>query len=431
MKILNLILSFLFVYNICVFAAKSEDQKSEIINSKKLIITAWKLSSRISPDPKKLEYVFDKSFFSYISKGKVIELLKNLYSENGLVVDISTVSIQNDLNGDFLFKTDRDMIIPVTISIEEKKGKITGLFFRPSFKKTSGINEVMNDFEKLKYSKKAILIRKLGQIEDTIYAKNENEIMAIASSFKLYILASLLEEGSKWEKVIKIKEEEKSAFSKLSTYPENAPLTIFSLASAMISESDNTSSDILIDYIGREKIEKRLPSFYNTHPELNIPFLKTAEIFKIKYSTSISSGYLSLKSEKEKRKFLEKIKKEKIDIFKVKLNEPVLIDKIEWFSSMEDICKLMDYFRKKNDPYINTILSINTGLDTKTPAFAFAGYKGGSEPGVISMNWLLKTKQGTWYCLSSAINDEKQLIEQKDFFSAMQNVLNIIGNESF
>jgi len=430
MKFLNIFLLFLFTFN-SAFTTENEEQKGEIKNHKKLIVTAWKLSSRISPDPKKLEYVFDKSFFSYISKEKLIELLKNLYNENGFVIDITTVSIQNNLSGDFLFKTDRDMIIPVTLNIEERKGKIVGLFFRPSFKKTSGINEVIKDFEKLEYSKKALLIKKLGQIEDNIYAKNENEIMAIASSFKLYVLATLYEEGLKWDKVIKIKEEQKSIFSKFSTYPENTPLTIFSLASTMISESDNTSADILIDYIGREKIEERLPYFYNTHLELNIPFLKTSEIFKIKSSTSIANEYLSLKSIKEKRKFLDKLKREKINILNIKLNEPVLIDKIEWFSSMEDICKLMDYFRKKNDSYLNTILSINTGLDTKTPGFVFAGYKGGYEPGVISMNWLLKTKQGTWYCFSSAINDQKKLIEQKDFFAIMQNILNIIANESF
>lgn len=397
---------------------------------RKLIVTAWKLSSRISPDPQKLNYVFDKSFFNYLSRTKTTALLRELYEENGAVVDVSTVSLESPRQGNFFFRTDRDLTIPVTITIEEGKGRITGLFFRPSFKKSSSLADVTAGFEKLNYGKKALLIKKLGGIEDNVYAKNENESLAIGSAFKLYVLAALARNELKWDKILKISPENKSLPTGRSQFlPDGSPLTAFSLASVMISESDNTASDILIDYAGREKVEK-LMSEYNSRPELNVPFLKTNELFKIKYSTA-ANEYLSLKTVKKKRKFLEKLKKTKINLRSLKLGEPVHIEDLEWFASQDDLCRLMDYFRKKNDKYANAILSLNPGLDVKTSGFRFAGFKGGSEPGVISLTWLLQTKTGAWYCVGAAANDREKLIEEKEFFSVMQNILNQVGSESF
>jgi hypothetical protein len=90
---------------------------------------------------------------------------------------------------------------------------------------------------------------------------------------------------------------------------------------------------------------------------------------------------------------------------------------------------MMDYFKTKNNVYSNAILSINPGLDTKTGEYAFAGYKGGSESGVLSMNWLLKTKNQTYYCVSSFASDEKQNIDEKTYFSVMQEILNVLSTK--
>lgn len=426
---LKIIFTLIVALNAAAFS-KEQGKEQGDKEYRKLIVTAWKLSSRISPDPQKLNYVFDRSFFNYLSNAKTTAMLKELYEENGSVVEVSTVSLESPTQGNFFFRTDRDLTIPVTITIEEGKGRITGLFFRPSFKKTSSLAEVTSRFEKLAYGKTALLIKKLGGIEDNVYAKNEDQPMAIGSAFKLYVLASMLENGLKWEKVLKIAPENKSLpTGRSQLLPDNSPLTAFSLASVMISESDNTASDVLIDYAGREKVEKTM-SGYNSKPELNIPFLKTVEFFKIKYS-SAPGKYLSLGSVGEKRKFLEKIKKDKLDLRRLKLGEPVHIDTVEWFASPEELCRLMDYFRKKNDKYANVILSLNPGLDVKTAGFRFAGFKGGGEPGVMSLTWLLQTRTGTWYCVSAAVNDGKELIKDKEMVSVMQDVINRVGNESF
>ena len=106
-----------------------------------------------------------------------------------------------------------------------------------------------------------------------------------------------------------------------------------------------------------------------------------------------------------------------------------MIDSIEWFASVNDICKLMEYFIEKNNLYANSILSINPGLDLKTPGYLWTGYKGGSEAGVLSTNWLLKDKAGRNYCLSAVVNDSRKIIDEKEYFSLIQDILNAITRE--
>lgn len=411
------------------FILNSQDKKEENQNPyKKLVIAAWRLSSRISPNPIKLNYVFDNSFFKSLTEEKTIEVLKKIHSENGEVVNVTSVTYHSNVWGDFFFHTDKDYIIPVTITINDS-GKIVGVFFRPSFKKTAFLEDITKKFEALNCEKKGLLIKKLGSIEDNVYALNEKEIFPMGSAFKLYILAYMVENDVKWDKVVKIKESDYSLpTGKMHLYPKGAPITLFSLAEAMISQSDNTATDILIENLGRENIENFMKE-HNSKPELNIPFLKTAEMFKIKSSTQIAENYIKADT-KEKRKILEKIKETRPDIKKLlNISSPYKPYTIEWFASPSDICSLMDYFKTKNNVYSNAILSINPGLDTKTGEYAFAGYKGGSESGVLSMNWLLKTKNQTYYCVSSFASDEKQNIDEKTYFSVMQEILNVLSTK--
>jgi len=417
MKILISVILFFQLNN-----AFSQGAKTQTANPyKKLVIAAWKLSSRVSPNPIKLNYVFDKSFFKLVSEEDTVNILKKLHSQNGNVVNVTSVTYHSQFSGDFFFQTDNGYTIPVSITVNEQ-GKITGLFFRPSFKKEVLLEDAIKNFEELPY-KKGLLIKKFDSLEDLSYSLNEKEIFPIASAFKLYILAYILENNIKWDKVINIKNDYKSLPSgKMHLYPDGSPVTLFSLAMAMISESDNTATDALIETLGRENIEEFMKS-YNSKPELNIPLLKTSEMFKLKSSTQIAADYIN-SSIKEKRKILKDLTKIKLEMDSVNFSKPYKTDSIEWFASPEDICQLMNYFRIKNNEYANAILSMNPGIDTRTAGYLFAGYKGGSEPGVINMNWLLKSKNGNFYCVSSSAMSPDETIDEKKYISIMQEILN-------
>ncbi len=59
------------------------------------------------------------------------------------------------------------------------------------------------------------------------------------------------------------------------------------------------------------------------------------------------------------------------------------------------------------------ILAINPGIPDPTAAFSYLGYKGGSEPGVLNLTWLLRRKADhEWLFLSITWNDGQNAINE-------------------
>ena len=96
------------------------------------------------------------------------------------------------------------------------------------------------------------------------------------------------------------------------------------------------------------------------------------------------------------------------------------IDSLEWFASASDLVRAMDWIRTKNEPTAMKVLSINPGVDVPKDRFAFAGFKGGSEPGVMSLTWLLKTKDGAWLAVSVCWNNPEKALDDAKLVSILQ-----------
>ena len=71
---------------------------------------------------------------------------------------------------------------------------------------------------------------------------------------------------------------------------------------------------------------------------------------------------------------------------------------------------------------------MNPGLNIPRENLVYAGYKGGSEPGVLSMTWLLRNKKSEWFCLSASWNNEKDNLGQSEFTGLMQRPSAEVGS---
>lgn len=399
------------------------EENTKIVPNKKLIPAAWKTASIISPQPIKLEVVFDKSFIQKIGEEKLIKTLKEVYKETGSIIKISTVSFLNEYHGEFFFHSERDYILPVSLAINSN-GKVIFFSFRPVFKQTKSTSDIVEKIKNLEYEKKGLIIKKLTQIEDTLYSLNENDIFSISSAFSLYLIAWLAENEKKWDKVIRVKEKS-LPYGTISKYPQNAPITIFSLAYHMITENDNTATDLLIDYITREKLEKYI-SQHILNYALNLPFLKTIEAAKIRSDLSIAQKYSTL-SYTQKIEVINSLRK--IDLKNLNSNSPAFTNSVGWFATPSELCKILDYLRSLNNPFVNSILENNQPLDTKRGGYLWAGFKGGYEPGIITLNWLVQAKDNRYYCISITINDSKKDINKKEILEISQELLDVFANE--
>ncbi len=431
--LMSLVFSMVSV-GVCAQDIKTESGKTEKVQGHKLsrlartklLKAAWRIGSRIDENPAKLLNAFHRSFFKTLSYKKIKHILQSLYEMHGKVVKVKFVSIKNDTSADFILYTDKDYLIPTSIVIEPEKGKITGLFFKLPYQKTVGIEDIKARLENLP-GRVGFMLKKLNGDSSEAESINPDDVFAVASTFKLYNLAALVEGKYSWKKIIQLKEESRSLPSgELHYWPIGSKLTLYSLAARMISKSDNTATDTIMDYIGRKKIEKNLEKLGHAKPKLLKPFLKTSEMFKLKSSTKMAQQYLSADLKERYRILDEELPKVPLDESKFG-KEPFEINRLEWPASPNDICNVMDYFRKKKNDTAFGLMAINPGLNIPKDKFVYAGYKGGSEPGVVSMTWLLKTKKEDWYCLTASWNNEKETVDEKKFFEIMQSAINFIG----
>jgi hypothetical protein len=74
-------------------------------------------------------------------------------------------------------------------------------------------------------------------------------------------------------------------------------------------------------------------------------------------------------------------------------------------------------------------MAVNPGLDIPKGGFVYAGYKGGSEPGVLNMTWLFRTAGPDWYCLTGSWNNAKDTLDEKVFFELMQAAIYAMGGK--
>ena len=58
------------------------------------------------------------------------------------------------------------------------------------------------------------------------------------------------------------------------------------------------------------------------------------------------------------------------------------------------------------------ILSTNPGMPFDKAKWPYVGFKGGSEPGVLSLAWLLRRSDNRWFVLSLTLNDSTTATDQ-------------------
>ena len=316
----------------------------------------------------------------------------------------------------------------------------------------NGIGFTGRSDPKLKITDNSSLETELAQVPGlkSIYLKdfssnqelikfNTKEKIALASEFKLYVLnllsQKILKGDLRWDDKLKIEEKFKSLPSGiLQDYPSNSELTLKQFAELMISISDNTATDHLIDLLSREKIERSMFGI-NSFLNLNTPFLTTMDMFRMRtLEKETINGYVLL-NPNEKRLFLENLEntltREQVLEELSTWEQPKDISQVEWFANTEDVCSVVEklHSRSASDKSILDILAINTPfIWTEDDAnFEYAGYKGGSEPGVMTMTFLLKTKSQKWACLSLGINNEKESLNDAQIMDLYHAILSYAG----
>ncbi|WP_127718466.1 serine hydrolase [Halobacteriovorax sp. HLS] len=380
----------------------------------------------------KLDYEkhFDKSFIEEISLEKfqsVVDYIVTSYGScNGLEINLL------DSHSAQLI-TNHSKKLKFSISTSSDSGLIVGLLFKGEIAPPIELNtkEELKSILEKSDGINAMLFKKLGK--SSIFSFNEDIQLPLGSTFKLYILLALSEKikntSASWDDELEIKDEFKSLPSgDMQNIPSGQKRTLYQFARKMIEISDNTATDHLLAYLGKLEVEKLLRRLNISNPK-NFPFLSTMEMFRTRaFLSKVDVANYSKSSRSERLKILEGLKsKSHEELIKgiTKWGDtPLYTNEIEWFSSAEEICTLYKSLKEQNSSEIEKILSYNTPFIDKNKV-EYAGYKGGSEPGVIYMAYLIERNK-EWECFIASRNNTEKAIDQASFFSLVEGSLKLL-----
>ncbi len=235
-----------------------------------------------------------------------------------------------------------------------------------------------------------------------IEAVNAEKPVPIGSAFKLYVLGALadaIEAGAfAWTDEITITEELKSVPSgELQNRPTGSAVTVREAAELMISISDNTGTDLLIDLVGRDNVEAAQATYGHTQPALNIPFLTTREWAILKLGTEEQREEYLAAEETTRRQILESFENVLASSISGAFLDPIAPDRLEWFASLNDLCtahiRLQERARVPGLEPVAEILALNPGIPTAR--WDYIAFKGGSEPGLVTTTWLVREESAS------------------------------------
>jgi beta-lactamase class A len=361
---------------------------------------------------------FTPSFLRDVGADKLEAALKDLFKSHGKATAVRLIRLIGPFEAEMDFLFEKGVRVPSTMRLEAKPPhRIIGFQLHGAYKDNDTLGELIAEFRTLP-GKAAFTFMKLSPDARTIWEHNATETLAVGSCFKLLLLAALADDieqnKRQWQDITKLRAELISLPSGImQDWPLGAPVTLHTLATLMISKSDNTAADHLFHVLGRPALEEIQKKFGVTDPKRNRPFLSAGEFFRIKHVLGSEEQKHYLEADLEaRRRFLDSAVKH------TKLAQPRLpttpehIDKVEWLFMTTELCRLVDWLRQREKAgQVREILSVGRGMPLDREYWPYIGYKFGYEPGVACFVLLLQDRGGAWFALVTTWNDPEKDVD--------------------
>lgn len=392
---------------------------------------------RIAPD------LLDESFLKVVPAEQMQATAKQLFGELGAIRELRLSRKQGAWAANYTAVLEKGFTMPVTLTLDAKAPhSIVGLWFGPPVPLVQDLAGIVEALRKLR-GKVSFGVWRLGEKLEPLVELESDTPLALGSAFKLYVLGALvqavLDGRTKPESCMPLQARLASlASGRLQSWPAGTPMTALALACAMISESDNTATDHLLSLVGRDRVEAQLAVMGNEHAAKSLPFLSTAEMFRLKLGQdgALADAYAKL-DEGARREFLAReldpaqLPIASLEVPAASWSKPRHVDDIEWFASAHDLARALEWLRRATeDPrtrLLREVLAINPGLPVDKQEFPFVGFKGGSEPGVLDLTYLLQHESGAWYALSATWNDTRRKLDDEKLTGLVARAIELLG----
>lgn len=325
--------------------------------------------------------------------------------------------------------------LDMTVVVDDSE-QITGLWFAPPSDRepAESLSEVEERLENLPHDIHALVQHEEAGEVTTLIDIGSSEAAPLASTAKLYVLLALVEAvesgDASWDDTVTVTEELRSLPSGvLQNEDEGSEITVLEAAQKMIEISDNTGTDLLIDYLGREAVEDAVATSGHHDPSLMQPFPSTRDIFQLRWDDEGMADRWEDGNEQDRREVLDELAEQDLTL------EPADVTAddgwqrdMEWFASAEDILAvhedLAGYAEDHAELY--EILGSNTGVSVDEAQWEHVSFKGGSSPGVLTGSWHALDDDGDSLTVVLLATDEDAIAlgsSQIEFFGLAEDTL--------
>ncbi|TPG22357.1 serine hydrolase [Sphingomonas koreensis] len=375
--------------------------------------------------------LFSPSFRQAVPRAQLQSFVAGRKAQGGLATGVASIDAVTPWQATVKIAYQR-VVATFQIAIDPAAPHlITGLRSTGAAPQGDSIAKLDADFRKLPGAS-GFGIYALSDQGVTPFAQLNGETAApLASGFKLWVLAEAVRQinaGERhWDDVVRVGRHSLPS-GILQTWPGDAPVTLQTLATLMISISDNTAADTLLTTLGRDNVDQVVKTLGVADPARTLPVLTTGEAFALKtpanaalagrWATATPEARLALLKDNT-----DKLTSQPLDpaMFGAK---PLAIDSVEWFASPADMARTLNWLRQHGDATMRDILSVTPKTDpANARQFGFIGFKGGSEPGVITMSFLIETKTGAWFAVTGNWHNAAAAVDEAAFGGLMNRAL--------
>jgi beta-lactamase class A len=273
---------------------------------------------------------------------------------------------------------------------------------------------------------------------ESIFTAGDTGAKPIGSMVKLWVLAAVAEAVERgdlsWDSEVTVTDDRRSLPSgELQDEPAGTKVTVEDAALKMISVSDNTAMDLLIDIVGRGAVEQTFAELGQEDPGLNVPLLTTREMFQVGWS---EHGALretwQLGDDEVRQAVIDGLPGGPINVEPQDVADPAWQWGVDWFASAHDLvlvhAGLQERAEAATGAPVRRILGANPGLDFGDE-WSYVAFKGGSVAGVLGGSWLLERQDGERYVITmqAASNDPAAVSDIAPYFGLVQDAAALLS----
>jgi beta-lactamase class A len=350
---------------------------------------------------------FDTQFLSQVPPAQLNSVLEKIGP-----VTVQSVPTSEAIGLAAVLETKTGTLLTMDV-IVDSHGLVRGLLFQPLTPAATSWAQVDHEVRSVAPKVAMVVASVRGKSCTAVHGIDQATPMPLGSAFKLYVLDALAQQIASgklsWIKPVTVTSGAKSLPSgELQNEPNGTRLPVETVASDMISISDNTAADMLIDLVGRSSVEAALKSSGAADPALDVPFLTTRELFVLKLDDwpVLAQRYLALPANKRLSFLGNTVDRVPISaLHPASWTTPRDVGSLEWFASPNDICRVFAQLaalaRQPKLGPIGPILETNNGdMALDSAKWRSVWFKGGSEPGVLTLNYMATTTGGQSYVVS-------------------------------